>query len=376
KFNWLKILPPEGSFCYVAKAYVNRAGNGSVGQVTNTLNVRIGSSLNPLKTKVATRLEPNQMVQIIGEQDEYFKIKPPPGVYLYIAKQFVEPVKKLDGSDQPSPLPPQPAIAEQAAEPAARGQSPDRAGGNEAASEASAASQAQELSVAQGPTTQPLSGELSPPSTQPTVNAEVEFDRLESEYATISQQPLDEQPVEQLLAAYEKLAVAEGLPESLRRICDFKISVLKTRAELKSQYVETRRSQDSLKQKQMALRAEQQELEDRIRQSEVQFFTAVGTLRTSSLQQGQGTLYRLTDPSNGRTVVYLRSDDAKLGQFIGQFIGVKGEVANDAALNLRIITPTEFTVVNPAKLGTGIAAQIVPPSLMPGSGGTASAGTE
>jgi len=374
KFNWLKILPPEGSFCYVAKAYVNRAGNGSVGQVTNTLNVRIGSSLNPLKTKVATRLEPNQMVQIIGEQDEYFKIKPPPGVYLYVAKQFVDPVKKLDGSDQPVPLPPQPPIAEQAAELSPQAQSPDRAGGNAAA--ADAASQSQELSVAQGPTTQPLVSELSPPSTQPTVNAEVEFDRLESEYATISQLPLDEQPVEQLLAGYEKLAVAEGLPESLRRICDFKISVLKTRAELKSQYVETRRSQDSLKQKQLALRAEQQELEDRIRQSEVQFFTAVGTLRTSSLQQGQSTLYRLTDPSNGRTVVYLRSDDAKLGQYIGQFIGVKGEVANDAALNLRIITPTEFTVVNPAKIGTSIAAQIVPPSLMPGSSGTASAGAE
>src|SRR5579862_1996100 len=31
RFNWLKIVPPEGSFCYVAKAYVNRAGNGSVG---------------------------------------------------------------------------------------------------------------------------------------------------------------------------------------------------------------------------------------------------------------------------------------------------------------------------------------------------------
>src|SRR4051812_14849184 len=41
RFEWLKIVPPEGSFCYVAKAYVNRAGNGSIGQVSTTLNVRI-----------------------------------------------------------------------------------------------------------------------------------------------------------------------------------------------------------------------------------------------------------------------------------------------------------------------------------------------
>src|SRR5450432_2710295 len=81
RFNWLKIQPPPGSFCYVAKAYVNRAGNGSIGIVTSTLYVRVGSDVNPLKTKVATKLEPNERVEIIGEQDEYFKIKPPAGVY-------------------------------------------------------------------------------------------------------------------------------------------------------------------------------------------------------------------------------------------------------------------------------------------------------
>ena len=63
------------------------------------------------------------------------------------------------------------------------------------------------------------------------------------------------------------------------------------------------------------------------------------------------------------------------------FIGVRGEVANDARLNLRVITPTAFEQVNPAKVGDKVAAQIVPPSLLPGARtaeptGTAGAGDE
>jgi len=151
------------------------------------------------------------------------------------------------------------------------------------------------------------------------------------------------------------------------------VNVLKTRAEAKQAVASFRKVQEDMKAKQMALRAEQGELEQRVKANEVTFYTAVGTLRTSSLQQGQVTLYRLTDPANGRTVVYLRSDDPKLGQYIGAFIGVKGEVATDSQLNLRVVTMNSFESVSPAKVGQSIAAQIVPPSLLPGGTGTANA---
>jgi hypothetical protein len=370
KFGWLKIVPPEGSFCYVAEAYVNRTGNGSFGQVTSTLNVRVGSSLNALKTKVASRLEPNQRVEIIGKQDEYFKIKPPADVFLYVNKQFVDPVRELpkDGLAE--------AGQEAKQEPAARQDQDPQAGGANtgvALEEPTGTDQ-----VAEGPTTVPTesTGDAvaeTTPATQPgaTPSAEAEFDRLEATYSDASQRPLDEQPVEEMLASYQKLAASMELPESMRRICEFKINVLKTRAELKTQFVEARKVQDDLKSKQTALQGEQQELEQRIRSAEMQFYTAVGTLRPSSLQVGQHTLYRLTDPSNGRTVVYLRSDDTKLPQFIGQFVGVRGEVTTDSQLNLRIISPTEFEMVNPGKIGQNIVAQIVPPSLLPGGTQTA-----
>jgi hypothetical protein len=115
----------------------------------------------------------------------------------------------------------------------------------------------------------------------------------------------------------------------------------------------------------MALKAEQQELEDRMKANQVKLYTAVGTLRTSSLQQGGMILYRLTDPANGHTTVYIRSNDAKLGAMIGQFIGVSGEIVNDSQLNVRVVTSTGTEIVDQAKLGNGVAAQVMPPSMLP-----------
>ena len=103
RFDWLKIVPPDGSFCYVAKAYTEKRGDGTVGRTTNALIVRMGSDLNTLKVKVARRLEADTDVQIIGEQDEYFKIKPPAGVFVYVDKQFVDPVKQIALVPTPEP---------------------------------------------------------------------------------------------------------------------------------------------------------------------------------------------------------------------------------------------------------------------------------
>ena len=103
--DWLKIVPPEGSYCYVAKAYVEKRGDGTVGRVTNGLNVRVGSALNAMKTKVAAKLDNGDDVTILGEQDEYFKIAPPKDVYLYVNKQFVELVSTAKAGDAAKPGP-------------------------------------------------------------------------------------------------------------------------------------------------------------------------------------------------------------------------------------------------------------------------------
>jgi serine/threonine protein kinase len=84
--DWLKILPPSGSFCYVPKAYVERAGDSRRGRVIRALSVRAGSSVTQMKTTMQTKLIEGTDVRIIGEQDEFYKIDPPEGVYLYVRR--------------------------------------------------------------------------------------------------------------------------------------------------------------------------------------------------------------------------------------------------------------------------------------------------
>jgi hypothetical protein len=223
------------------------------------------------------------------------------------------------------------------------------------------------------PTTQPL---VIAPTTQPNMvaaDAQAEFEKLETAFATETGKPLEEQNPAELAASYDKLAKGGQLPDSMRRVAAYKAAALKVRAEDREQFLAVKKQQDETKAKIASLRAEREELEARVKQNEIKRYAAVGTLRVSSLQQGQQTLYRLTDPSSGRTVLYIRSSDSKLGTLMNQFIGVKGDVKTDDQLNLKLIEPTAFETVDQTKLYTGVMSDIVPPSLMP-VGTAASAG--
>jgi hypothetical protein len=431
KSDWLKILPPEGSYCYVAKAYVNKRGDGTMGRVTNPLNVRVGSSLNAMKTKVAAKLDVNDDVKILGEQDEYFKISPPQSVFLYVNKQFVELVKTVDAKQAPAPTPaqapapiptdeqPQPTPPPVAQAPAPQPETPTAPPVEQVTAPLTAApvivppattpqniasteipsiptppaintqeAQSSNPPVAMAPATGPSIATNNttaappaiatpPPTTKPLdpqADAESQFDQLEKSFIDNDKKPLDQQPIATLKSSYEKLAANPALPESLRRMCDYRLSTIKQRADDQQRYLAVKKSQEEMHAKALALQAEREELESRIKASGVKYFTAVGTLRVSSLQQGNGTLYRLTDPKTGRTVIYVRSDDAKIGTLIGEFIGIQGDITTESSLNLKVITPSSFEAVDQSKVNINIAAQVVPPSLMPT--GTASTGNE
>jgi uncharacterized protein YgiM (DUF1202 family) len=369
KFDWLKVIPPEGSFSYVAKAYVEKRGDGSVGRVTKPdLNVRAGSDLNALKTTVQTKLDENEDVAILGEQDEYFKIKPPQGAYLYINKQFVDPVKALPAVAAAAPA--TDATDPKNSEPIASAPmvttTPDAAAKGAAAGAALAASTTQPSNaVAAAPTTQ-SSEQAAAPSTQPaTPTAETQFDAVESEFLDATNKPLQDQPIEELQTKYTELSTNADLPASMRRIVEMRQATLKLRANVRQQYVEAQKMQDLANSKQTALKAEQAELTQRVKDQQVTTYTAIGTLRTSSLQIAGTSLYRLTDPNTGRTLVYIKSSDAKYAELLNQFIGVRGDIVEDAVVNLKTITPTGAEAVDQSKVNSTITAEVLPPSLLP-----------
>jgi hypothetical protein len=196
----------------------------------------------------------------------------------------------------------------------------------------------------------------------------VKFEQLEEEFAEAGKKSVLDQPIADLLGRYTQATQDEKLPESLKRVADARIAALKVRQEAREQLLVLRKSQDETRLRNQSADAERQELQERIKETQVDFYTAVGTVRPSSLQQGpRGTiLYRLTDPDTGRTLVYLRSaDKGQLGALLNQFVGVRGEMRKDPLLRLNVIEPTEAKPIDQSRLGNGIAAAVMPPSLLP-----------
>lgn len=368
KFRFLKIVPPEGSFAYVAKAYVARRGNGNVGRAERELIARVGSDLTEVKTAPMGKVEQGQDVQIIGEKDEYYKIKPPEGSFLYIAQQFVDPVKPVAQADvkagqQPTAVAKTTTPTPPSSKGAAQSIVDNLTGG------------AVRNSSLTPPSTQPTGdrdavAESSGPATQPVDAVTVAtgaFDQLETEFKAANEKPINDQPITQLMSGYSDLLKQDALPSSMRRIVESRVATLKLRSEAKEEYLATRASQEKAMERRKALEAEREEIQERIKQNEIVVYAAVGTLRTSSIQRGNQTLYRLTDPTTGRTVAYLRTSDPKYATLLGQFIGVKGSVSVDPALNMKMIEqPAEAAAVEQSKINKSITAQIIPPSLVPG----------
>lgn len=353
RFDWLKVVPPEGSFCYIAKAFVDAAPGAKTGTVNRPdVNVRAGSALNSMKTTVQAKLAQGQTVQILGEQDEYFKIAPPADAFVYVKKESVKPVQALPQvAGNGNAAPQAPGNVPQPQEPGATGTSP---------------AITETPTLVEGATTRPADAVAGGATTQPAVAAaEQRFDALEAKFNTESAKTIENQPVAELLSSYEKLIANAQLPESMRRIADFRVQTLKARAEAREQFLEVARQQEEARKRTQTLKAEQEELAQQIKKNEVKIFTAVGELRPSSLQAGPQLLYRLTDPSSGYTVCYLRSDEAKVAGMISKFVGVNGEISTEPGLNLRIVTASEVEEVDPNKVFRGIASEIVPPSLLP-----------
>ena len=362
KLDWLKIVPPEGSFCFISKAFVDRNGDGTAGKVNkDAVNVRAGSALNSLKVVPLCQLSIGMDVKILGEQEEYYKITPPEGkAFVFVNKQFVEP----DPAGKPEPINPTVIKPDGAGDVAVkkpvptdpiRPNSPDPLGD---------VSDNRIKANAKAATSQP--GEVASttkPADEPAA-VEVLFEKAEAEFTAVSGKPLDQQPIASLLAQYEALAASDRLPNTLHRIAEGRAGILKVRAQAADELAKATAAQETLHKKQVALQAERKELEDQLAAKGVAIYTAIGELQSSSLQIGSKTLYRLTDPANGRTVCYLRTDDAKYLSLMGKFLGVKGDLTTEAQLSLKVISPTEVAVVDPAKVNHGVSATVVPPSML------------
>ncbi len=98
--GWSCIVPPPGCFSWIAMQYVSiNLANPTMGIVTgDNVGVYAGSDFVPPMVSISKQVSLNrgQTVKLLSEEkDEYYKIAPPQGAYLWVSSQFVQPVRSL-----------------------------------------------------------------------------------------------------------------------------------------------------------------------------------------------------------------------------------------------------------------------------------------
>jgi len=117
QFSWARIVPPQGSFSWISSQYVSvDPENPSVGIVTgDAVRVYAGSEhVRPIhSTTLQLKLNRGDRVKLLGERREnYYKIAPPTGAYLWIStnyiKPYIPPIELPQTPDEPNVTTPKP----------------------------------------------------------------------------------------------------------------------------------------------------------------------------------------------------------------------------------------------------------------------------
>jgi len=125
--GWSCIAPPPGCFSWIAMQYVSiNLDNPTMGMVTgDNVGVYAGSDyVEPMySTSKQVSLNRGQSVRLLSEEkDEYYKIAPPEGAYLWVSSQFLQPAQSsvrttpLDAGAPAEPNSPGPEVKVEAAE--------------------------------------------------------------------------------------------------------------------------------------------------------------------------------------------------------------------------------------------------------------------
>lgn len=102
RFSWSCIAPPAGSFSWISTQYVSiDSNNPEMGVVTgDSVRVYVGSDyVRPIhSTTLQLKLNRGDKVKLLGEEKEnYYKIAPPVGAYVWISSEYLNPLEPIGG---------------------------------------------------------------------------------------------------------------------------------------------------------------------------------------------------------------------------------------------------------------------------------------
>jgi len=340
KYSWSHIVPPVGSFSWVSKQYVSvDPNNPSVGVVAgDSVRVYAGSDfLKPMhSTTMQLELNKGDKVELMGqEQDDYYKIVPPSGAYLWVLTEYTKPVGAVGEVE----VIVRPKLEEE----------------SEAKTEdvTKTEDEAENETAAEAETEDEVVAEANTPSVVPAT-VSVESKKLKEYYALVEQikaeqdKPLGEQNYAEIKKALVALA-ADKEAGKAARYAEFAIKQV-DRNELAQAVDKEVQLQDS------QLQDVNKQI-DEVRAAELSQiptlgeFTVVGQFQPSQIYGSEESVkhYRLLGDS-GQTICYVLPEgpalDLDLSPFVGRKVGLVGTIEPHPQTKGTLVRFTEIAIID------------------------------
>ncbi len=336
-FGWYKIAPPQGTYSYVSQAFVDADSEEKLGKVNIGRAAVRAASINGAVESYRRQIDliKGDVVEIVGEENSFYKIVPPKNAYVFLPPGSVRAsaddggglaAKALAGvPGQASPLKDNAqSVALNGADTTARDAQSDTAAGAD-------------LSVVGGTSGQIEANFTLAPVSQALKDAEkqlIEAQRL----------PLEQQPTPELLASYRSLAQQESLSIVDKHIILMRIAQLKRNVAI----TETLREIGLAREADATAQIKEVTIELSRRLKAGQRYAVQGRFVASGVYNGKTMprLYRIAAPTNDRTVAYVKlSSNTKPGPFIGRHVGVVGKSKFDPSVGLEVIEADQIDLV-------------------------------
>ncbi len=313
EYGWYKITPPQGSFSWVSKRYVESTGS-KAGRITGSrVNIRAGSPLSSRNFAVQMQAEKGTEVQIVGQQGQWYKISPPEGAYLWISARYVKGIGVV-------------AKPEMAQKPVK-----------------TATSQPARLATTRPTvvvTSQPVFGLEAIDYGQFGQFAQ-QLARLDKRFKQQLGRPLAQQSWDDLLEKYRQIGQQKGPAMALAYtrqraiMIDYQLRIQGGLRDIQELGREFEQSIQLLSEQRAEIQLEQVTVP--------QLFVAKGLLNTSMVfvSPSGPQRFRLVKPDGSRrTVAYIQvgaDSGISLSQFLGKYVGVRGKLRYDTQLRVDII---------------------------------------
>jgi uncharacterized protein YgiM (DUF1202 family) len=377
RLGWYKILPPNGTFCMIAKDFVDVDASGQNGTLKGDfVNVRAGTALYPNRepSAVLATLRKGAKLTILGSTDKYYQIAPPDNARVYISPQFVakasdDTAYKVPNLKLPAGAtgPSRDTVTAPTTLPAAT--VVDVAPAHPQQDTAPPANNTDAGTVVINPATQPAGNTTvvntgdnltgNPPSTQPSVatvppqpatqfsaTASAAFQELNTKYQAELRKPPLQRDLDPLLKSYRDLLNEKDLAPSVKIGSESRVAALEKLAAIQRLAKENQSSTDTLSQQRQALQQEYAAAAKAIEDYEKTGpYLAEGTLQASAAVQGK---YALVNPATGRVVAYVDpAADVDIGSLVGKYIGVRGTTDTAPGTSVTVLHVRNATLLPP-----------------------------